>query len=188
MHSLRSDPSRARKLKACGASISDVSAHPWAKPVQQFVLIVGVIACLAWFGARTASSEPSMQPSTVVSSRAGDSGLDDDRVVGLRLPTADAAVPVGDVRDAGVMHAKPRGVLADGRVVLNAANETELQALPRVGPTRSRKILELRQKLGRFRSVRDLLRVKGIGTKTLLTMRDKVVLDDPEREDEAAKP
>jgi competence protein ComEA len=71
-------------------------------------------------------------------------------------------------------------LLADGRVVLNAADEQEMCQLPRVGPAKAKKIIALREKLGRFRSPRDLLRVKGIGAKTLQQMMPKLVLDDPE--------
>jgi len=70
-------------------------------------------------------------------------------------------------------------VLADGRVVLNAASEEQLQKLPRVGASRARAIVALRQKLGRFRSPRDLLRVKGIGPRTLQKMQPHLVVDAP---------
>jgi len=71
-------------------------------------------------------------------------------------------------------------LLADGRVVLNVADETELCQLPRVGPAKAKRIIALREKLGHFRSLRDLLRVKGIGARTLQQMMPKLVLDDPE--------
>lgn len=72
-----------------------------------------------------------------------------------------------------------QGLLPDGRVVLNAASEDELRKLPRVGPSRAKSILALRTKLGKFRSVNDLLRVKGIGRKTLEHLKPKMVLDPP---------
>ncbi len=71
------------------------------------------------------------------------------------------------------------GLLPDGRVVLNAATEEDLRKLPRVGPSRAKSILALRTKLGKFRSVNDLLRVKGIGRKTLEHLKPKMVLDPP---------
>lgn len=71
------------------------------------------------------------------------------------------------------------GILPDGRVVLNAATEDDLRKLPRVGPSRAKSILALRAKLGKFRSVNDLLRVKGIGRKTLEHLKPKMVLDPP---------
>jgi competence protein ComEA len=70
-------------------------------------------------------------------------------------------------------------VLADGRVVLNLASEADLTTLPGIGPSRARAILLLRQRLQKFRAVEDLLRVKGIGRKTLQRLRPNVVLDRP---------
>jgi competence protein ComEA len=71
------------------------------------------------------------------------------------------------------------GILADGRVVLNLASVDELTKLPRVGPKRAQNILELRKKLGKFRQATDLLRVKGIGRKTLQLMLPRLVVDAP---------
>jgi competence protein ComEA len=63
------------------------------------------------------------------------------------------------------------------RVVLNRADAAELQRLPGVGPKRAEAILALRQRLGRFRRPSDLLRVKGIGPRTLARMLPQLVLD-----------
>ncbi|MCU0659040.1 MAG: helix-hairpin-helix domain-containing protein [Polyangiaceae bacterium] len=71
----------------------------------------------------------------------------------------------------------PPGVLPDGRVVLNVASEEELRRLPGVGPARARAIVELRKRRGKFRSFSELLRVKGIGRKSLARMTPKMTLD-----------
>jgi competence protein ComEA len=80
------------------------------------------------------------------------------------------------------------GILADGRVVLNAASETELTKLPGIGPSRARAILTLRQQLKKFRAVEDLLRIKGIGRKMLRRLRPNVVLDRPSDDARTAPP
>jgi competence protein ComEA len=67
----------------------------------------------------------------------------------------------------------------DGKVILNIASADELTKLPRVGPKRAQAILELRRKLGRFRQPTDLLRVRGIGRKTLKLMLPLLVVDAP---------
>jgi competence protein ComEA len=46
-----------------------------------------------------------------------------------------------------------------------------------VGTKRAAAILALRQRLGRFRRTSDLLRVKGIGPRTLQRMLPHLVLD-----------
>jgi competence protein ComEA len=80
------------------------------------------------------------------------------------------------------------GLLADGRVVLNAASEAELTKLPGIGPSRARAILALRQRLTKFRAVEDLLRIKGIGRKMLRRLRPSVVVDRPAVDPRAAPP
>lgn len=72
------------------------------------------------------------------------------------------------------------GVLSDGRVILNEASASELTTLPGIGPSRAASILQLRERLGRFRKVTDLLRVKGIGYKSLQKLKERVVVDRPE--------
>ena len=69
------------------------------------------------------------------------------------------------------------GVLPDGRVVLNAATVADLVTLPGIGPKRASQIVELRLRLGKFRKVSDLLRVKGIGVKSLRKLAPRVVLE-----------
>lgn len=50
-----------------------------------------------------------------------------------------------------------------GVVNINTADAEELQLLPRVGPALAGRIIEFRQANGPFRSVEELLSVKGIG-------------------------
>jgi competence protein ComEA len=64
-------------------------------------------------------------------------------------------------------------------VYLNHADVAELRRLPGVGPKRAEAILALRQRLGRFHRVEDLLRVKGVGRATLKKWRMLVRLDAP---------
>jgi competence protein ComEA len=94
-------------------------------------------------------------------------------------PGGDASPPTPDTPSPSPAPPTVAGILPDGRVVLNAASEDDLRKLPRVGPSRARSILALRAKLGKFRSVNDLLRVKGIGRKTLERMKPKLVVDPP---------
>lgn len=77
---------------------------------------------------------------------------------------------------------KGHGMTADGKVILNAASEDELRHLPGVGAKRARAIVELRTRLKRFKSPTDLLRVKGIGPKSLRKMLPHLVLDPPEND------
>ena len=80
---------------------------------------------------------------------------------------------------AAPVAAASEGLTADGKVILNRANVEELGRLPGVGPKRAQAILDLRTKLGRFRRPTDLLRVKGIGPKSLKKLEPHFVLDPP---------
>jgi competence protein ComEA len=60
------------------------------------------------------------------------------------------------------------------RMDLNRASSEELQALPGIGPALAERILESRAREGYFRSLEDLLRVRGIGPATLARIRDLV--------------
>jgi competence protein ComEA len=71
------------------------------------------------------------------------------------------------------------GMTEDGKVILNQANAGDLRHLPGVGQKRADAILALRTRLGRFKQVSDLLRVKGIGVRGLKKLLPHVVLDAP---------
>ena len=55
------------------------------------------------------------------------------------------------------------GTTVEGVVNLNEADATELETLPGVGPATAQAIIDYRSEHGRFRSVDDLLNVRGIG-------------------------
>jgi competence protein ComEA len=68
------------------------------------------------------------------------------------------------------------GSAAGGPVNINTASEAELDRLPGVGPVTARKIIEYRNQVGGFKSVEQLMEVKGIGPKKLEKMRPMVGL------------
>jgi len=69
-------------------------------------------------------------------------------------------------------------VLADqsGLININTASQAQLEELPGIGPTKAKAIIEYRLKYGVFLRIDDLLKVKGIGPKTLESLRPKVSL------------
>lgn len=67
----------------------------------------------------------------------------------------------------------------DGKLILNRANAADFRKLPRIGKKRAEAILALRTKLGRFKRVRDLLRIRGIGYRMLQALKPLVVVDAP---------
>ncbi|CAH1221056.1 ComE operon protein 1 [Paenibacillus plantiphilus] len=65
--------------------------------------------------------------------------------------------------------------VSDGLIDINAATAEELDALPGIGAAKALAIVKEREKNGRFHSVEDLLRVKGIGPKLLEKMKSSIV-------------
>jgi competence protein ComEA len=66
------------------------------------------------------------------------------------------------------------GAVASGPVDLNRATAEQLDGLPGVGPATAKAIIDHRTRNGRFRTVDDLLEVRGIGDAKLEALRDLV--------------
>ncbi len=65
---------------------------------------------------------------------------------------------------------------SNGLVDINSANAQEIASLPFIGPVKAKSIVEYRNSHGPFRSVEDLKKVKGIGTKTLDKIRNLIAV------------
>jgi len=81
---------------------------------------------------------------------------------------------------AGAGGRAPRGaagLLLGRRIDINEATVDELQALPEVGPGRARRIAAEREGGGAFRSVADLRRVPGLGSRRLRSLTDWAVVE-----------
>ena len=61
-----------------------------------------------------------------------------------------------------------------GKVNINSASQAQLEELPGVGPVLATRIVEHRQKKGRFTSIRQLMEVEGIGQKKYESLKDLV--------------
>lgn len=78
--------------------------------------------------------------------------------------------------DAGAPPPDDVPAAENGLLDLNRASAADLQTLPGIGPSKANAIIEHRAKYGPFRSVDDLLNVKGIGPKLLEKMRPLVTI------------
>ena len=67
-----------------------------------------------------------------------------------------------------------------GRIDLNSADLDALTRLPGVGPVTAAAIIDYRDRSGGFRSVDQLLEVRGIGAKKLEILRDYVIIESKE--------
>ncbi|KAA0235974.1 MAG: hypothetical protein JJLCMIEE_00623 [Acidimicrobiales bacterium] len=85
--------------------------------------------------------------------------------VGEEMPVpAEGSTAQGEVEQGG----------AEQAVDLNTASASELEELPGVGPTTAEAIIDYRESVGPFRSVEELLEVRGIGDAKMAQLRDKV--------------
>jgi len=65
-------------------------------------------------------------------------------------------------------------------VNVNTASFEQLQQVPGIGPATAEKILQMRKSYGLFKSVDDLLSIRGIGKKRLDKMRKYLTVGKPE--------
>lgn len=68
------------------------------------------------------------------------------------------------------------GFAADGQMDLNASTAKELQQLPGIGKGLAKRIVDYRTANGPFKTVEDLIKVKGVGKKTFAKMQDRLTV------------
>jgi comEA protein len=71
---------------------------------------------------------------------------------------------------------------------INTAGATELQQVPGIGPSTAQKILDTRKSYGTFKSVDELLAIKGIGPKKLEKMRKYLTVGKPPSKKQSNSP
>lgn len=91
---------------------------------------------------------------------------DGDRVL---VPRRGETLP-----EAGVAGEGGSGAAAAAPVNVNTATAEQLEELPGVGPATAQAIVDHRRQHGRFRSVEELLDVRGIGEAKLAALRSRV--------------
>jgi competence protein ComEA len=163
-----------------GALRSAVENSVWAPVVLKALAVLAGMLALAAIGASSIARGSGVR---VTAPSAKSPALARAAVTPFAEPSdagatpLDASAPLSDAgSDAGGM--PPLALTPDGKVVLNRAGIDELRRIPGIGAKRAQAIVDLRAKLGgRFKRLSDLLRVKGIGPKSLKKMEAHVVLD-----------
>ena len=63
-----------------------------------------------------------------------------------------------------------------GKININTATVEELEQLDRVGPRYAEKIVAFRQENGLFKTPEDIMLVSGIGQKTFVVNKDRIII------------
>ncbi len=88
-----------------------------------------------------------------------------------RILATGLAVVLGLTLSSGAAFAASTTPAPAGKVNINTASADQLSALPGVGDKLAARIVEYRQKSGGFKSVQELMNVKGIGEKNLAKLQ-----------------
>lgn len=70
----------------------------------------------------------------------------------------------------------PEELLRKQKLNINTASEKELDALPGIGPSTAKKIVEYRSQNGNFNAITDIKKVKGIGDGVFKKFADKITV------------
>jgi len=98
----------------------------------------------------------------------------------LYIPTKDETntgkTNIGIITDKIIHYAQSGTSFSEngGIININTADANRLTEISGIGPSTAQKIIEYRKTNGNFKSVNELLNVKGIGEKTLAKIKDKL--------------
>jgi competence protein ComEA len=82
----------------------------------------------------------------------------------------------------GMMLLMQSGFAADAPVDINHASLEELTTLKYVGETIAKRIIEYREQIDGFKTIEQLLEVKGFGQKALEANKDRIVITPIKKE------
>ena len=179
-----SSSSRSRSSRLL-ALLVRVRGSAWGAVGVRVGAVVVALVVLGWIG-RTAAAGSGAAPASA--SLEADASSTSAPMLGAELdastPALAVALPAASSAPAGATTSPSRArATPTDPVFLNHASVDELRRLPGVGAKRAEAILVLRQRVGRFQRVEDLLRVKGVGRGAVKKWRPLVRLDSPSAPD-----
>ena len=164
-----------------GFNQANAPAHAFASGVQDRYgapFLVHVAGSVGKPGVITATSR--MVVSDAIRLAGGATSASDTGRINLAahlLPNSRLYVPsVGEAVSSSDLGPYSPGFGGDGIVHLNTATEEQLDTLPGVGPATARAIISYRSAIGGFRSVEQLMDIKGIGPSKMAKIRGHVSL------------
>ena len=93
-----------------------------------------------------------------------------------RLPAQEGSIDTNTLENSLSESEQMRSAADSVRININEATAEELQQLPGIGPAYSKRIVEWRNENGSFKTVDQLLEIRGIGPARLEKIRPFVVL------------
>ena len=66
----------------------------------------------------------------------------------------------------------------DKKININEASESELAELPNIGTKTATTIIKYRTKNGKFKSIKDIMKVNGIGQKKFDKMKNNIIVEN----------
>jgi competence protein ComEA len=156
-----------------------IRGSAWTSLLVRGVALVGALLVLAWVGRSAIASSGPVPTTTMLANDGGAAPVMLTSAI-IPSPSAPPPLPIGPPATLATVASPPSArATSEDPVYVNHASAEQLRRLPGVGPKRAEAIVQLRQKMGRFQRVEDLLRVKGIGRMTLRKWRPLVRLDSP---------
>lgn len=170
-----------RVVAALGRAVAWARGIGALGPASRVALVIVALGAFAAIGSVAARGETLPAPAAPSSSAAGPSGSASATSVtpAPLAPSAPAAAEPAPAPGAPAPAAVRGRATPEDPVYLNTASPEDLQRLPGVGPKKAASIVALRHRVGRFRQVDELMRVRGIGRASMKKLRPLVRLDPP---------
>ncbi len=176
-HLARSSGVVSRIRIAIAEARARIGASAWTAVVVRVGSLAIALVILAWIGRTVTAAHASVLHLDADAGSASTAGAALSASTPL-VPPPGAAPPSVTAASSTTSVSRTRATESDP-VFVNHASADELRRLPGVGAKRAEAIITLRQRVGRFQRIEDLLRVKGIGRATLRKWRTLVRLDAP---------
>jgi competence protein ComEA len=62
------------------------------------------------------------------------------------------------------------------KINLNSASAEQLESLPGIGPVTAKRILDYRDKVGKFKQIEEIINIQGIGDKKFERIKDRLTV------------